>query len=451
MEYDEGNYEAATQLSRLSMSYIPFESAFSYATWGLATLTLEGDRIKTSGPIRQDARFDAYNRLVQDLPSDGNEAEAAPFHSLLAESFRVTQDSFDYVLNPRIVRAAVEFTGPVVEARFNLPPNWMLPRYTFADFRGVAKVIWALAFIHYQARLFAALSRCSGLGYTNAILLMDNRELVNRVRRYSGVEESKVSAIITDLTYGERNQINPDPALQPLIRLNSTTYAIPPSIVLNSSMERNFSVLLNRLPEEQKAYSALSQERESLSRQRIAKKLAGMPIRIWHGEISEWGSAREVDIAIISDEQRACLILELKSFIAPAEAREIRERSEEIAKGIRQVRSRREKIMQNPEPLFQSARISCTFQIYCAVASESSIGANYVQVDDVAVTNTSHLLTKLQNVGDLRTVFGWMDRKEYLPVEGIHYKKVETQDTIGPWTIEWYALKDLVEDFRFTI
>jgi len=292
---------------------------------------------------------------------------------------------------------------------------------------------------------------CGTLGYSNSILLMESRELLNRVRRYSGVEEGRVSAIISDLTYGARAQINPDPALQPLIQMNSATFAIPPSIVLNSSMERNFSVLLNRLPEEQMAYSALSQERESLSRERIARKLTAMRLRLWHGELSEWGAAKDVDLAIISDEQQACLILELKSFIAPAEPREICERSEEIAKGIRQVRSRREMITQNPEALFRCAGISRAFQIYCAVASESSIGANYVQVADVAVVNTTHLLTKLQNLGDLRTIFLWLDRKEYLPVEGIHYRKVETEDTIGPWTIDWYGLGDLVEDFRTAV
>lgn len=450
-DYHDGNYDAAFQLSQLAMSYLPFESAFSYASWGLATLTLDGHRIKTAGPIREDARYDAYNRLVQDMSSFDFEPQFGAFHGLLASSTRVKQSTFTYDLNPRIVAAAIEFTGPVVEARFNLPAHWKMPRYDFADFRQVAKVVWALAFIHYQARVFAALDGCGALGYSNAILLMESRELINRVRRYSGVEESRVSAIISDLTYGTRAQINPDPALQPLIRLNSTAYAIPPSIVLNSSMERNLSVLLNRLPEEQKAYSTLSQGRESLSRQKIARKLQGTRFRLWQGEISEWGAAKDLDLAIISDEQKACLILELKSFIAPAEAREIRERSEEIAKGIRQVRSRREKIAQIPGPLFRCAGLNPESRIYCAVASESSIGANYVQVADVAVVNITHLLTKLQKLGDLREIFVWLDRRKYLPVEGIHYKKVETEDTIGPWTIEWYALKDLFEGFRSAV
>lgn len=450
-DYDDENYEAATLLSQLSARYLNFESAFSYATWGLATLTLDGYRIRTSGPIRQDVRYEAYDRLVQDLPSLDLEPEVGAFHSLLVGSMRVMKNTFAYDLNPRFVGAAIEFTGPVVEARFNLPPAWKMPRYDFADFRKVAKVIWALAFTHYQARVFAAMAGCVGGGYSNAVLLMEGPELLNRVRRYSGVKESRVSAIISDLTYGAHDQINSDPALQPLIKLNSNTFAIPPSIVLNSSMERNFSVLLNRLPEEQKAYSALSQQRESLSRERIARELTGMRLRLWHGEISEWGAARDVDLAIISDEQQACLILELKSFIAPADPREIRERSEEIAKGIRQVQSRREMIAQNPEALFQCAGISRAFQIYCAVASESSIGANYVQVVDVAVVNTTHLLTKLKNVGDLRGIFIWLDRKEYLPVEGIHFKKADTEDTIGPWTLDWYGLSDLVENYRTAV
>ena len=58
-EYNANLYSAAWQLSEHSMDYLAFESAFCYATYGLLTLSLEGNLIKASGPMRGDSRFEA--------------------------------------------------------------------------------------------------------------------------------------------------------------------------------------------------------------------------------------------------------------------------------------------------------------------------------------------------------------------------------------------------------
>ena len=61
---DENLYSAALQLSDLALSYGSFAAAFSCATWGLVTLDLVGSRIKSSGPMISDVRFEAYDRLL---------------------------------------------------------------------------------------------------------------------------------------------------------------------------------------------------------------------------------------------------------------------------------------------------------------------------------------------------------------------------------------------------
>ncbi len=45
--FDDDMYEAAWRLSELSMKYLDFEAAFTYATSGLVTLFLDGTRIKS--------------------------------------------------------------------------------------------------------------------------------------------------------------------------------------------------------------------------------------------------------------------------------------------------------------------------------------------------------------------------------------------------------------------
>ena len=219
--FHDGMYEAAWRLSELSMRYLDFEAAFTYATSGLVTLTIDGSRIKSSGSMRMDGRFDAYDRLTQDFGVAAAEEVAKSFSERVAASVRVRGASFDYDLNPKTVQAGLEALGPTVNDRFSLPKDWALPRFTLREFAQVARVLWVVAFIHFQARVIAALSGCEALGYSRALILMENGELVQRIRRYSGVGEDAVKAIVGDLTYGAREQANPDPALQPIIPLSS--------------------------------------------------------------------------------------------------------------------------------------------------------------------------------------------------------------------------------------
>ena len=238
-KFNDDMYEAAWRLSELSMEYLEFESAFTYATSGLVTLILEGNRIKSSGPMRNDSRFDAYDRFTQEFGVITGEGIAQSFSERVAASVRVHKDWFDYELNPRLVQAGLDTLGPIIDDRFVLPKDWELPDFTLRQFAQVARVLWILAFIHFEARVAAALRGCDAIGYSRALILMERSELIRRIRRYSGVEEDAVTAILADLTYGARGQSNPDPALQPIIPLSGSTTAISPNVIMNSSMERN--------------------------------------------------------------------------------------------------------------------------------------------------------------------------------------------------------------------
>jgi len=449
--FDDNMYEAAWRLSELSMKYLDFEAAFTSATSGLVTLTLDGSRIKSSGPMRNDGRFDAYDRFAQDSGAVDAEHVAAGFLERVAASVRVRGSTFDYDLNPQIVQAGLEALGPIVNDRFSLPTDWELPRFTLREFAQVARVLWIVSFIHFQARVVAALSGCEALGYSKALVLMDRDELVRRIRRYSGVRENAVRAIVGDLTYGAREQANPDPALQPIVPLSASTIAMSPNLIMNSSMERNLAVLLNRFPEERRAYSALSQGRETRSRERLITELSTLRFRFWSGQVPEWMAASDVDLVIVSDAEKQCLILQLKSFIAPAEPREIMDRSEEIQRGIGQVRDRMDRARDLPGPLHTVLGIDSSYGLSWAVASDSSVGASYVQDPGVPVVNTRHLSAKLRRDPELARCCRWLEGREYLPVEGLHYKEIETEAMIGRWTLEWYGIKAFTDDYMTVV
>lgn len=94
-----------------------------------------------------------------------------------------------------------------------------------------------------------------------------------------------------------------------------------PQVWVCSSPERNFTALLNRLNSEREIYLTLaSTEKESLMRERITTNLSDKDIRFESGNVANLPT--DVDLAIIDDSEKTCLLLELKWFIAPTVARE---------------------------------------------------------------------------------------------------------------------------------
>ena len=115
---------------------------------------------------------------------------------------------------------------------FSLPSEWQFRRYSLGDFRKVFEAISAMACIHWIARRMAASRGCVGMGDVDSIYVRPFDDLLRQVVRYSGLSDSKVRSIFDDLSYGNRGIAKPDPALQPLIKLNSEDYAVMPFLWL---------------------------------------------------------------------------------------------------------------------------------------------------------------------------------------------------------------------------
>jgi hypothetical protein len=437
-------YQAARDLSDLATEYLGFEAAFAFGSSGFVHLELDGHLIRTSGPLRSDTRFEAYDHLVKRRATITD--AAAAFLKDLVDSVQVSGNSFTYPLSPRTVRHGIDALGPLFDVRLRLPPHWRFPDFTVGQFADVARVLFVLGTMHFHARIAAAHLGCDGLGLAHALLMCTRDELVRRLTRYSGVPDPTVVAIVELLTYGARDQRTPDPALQPLLRLSDGRYLASPSMITSSSMERNLTVLLNRLPSEQLTYSNLSRAREYLSRDAITKRCSAQGFRFWNGSISGWDTSSDVDLAIISDKERACLLLELKDFIDPAEPREIMARSVEIARGIAQVRDRRLAAERSPSPLLSALGVDGGYVLTWAVASETSIGAVYVQTTDVPVVNARHLADRLTRSG-LVSCSNWLQSRAYLPTEAVHYDTIPVRRAVGAWTLDWYGIRCRVDDF----
>lgn len=436
-------YQASWDLSNLADQYRPFESAYIYARAGVVELRLQGNTVVPNPSFRGDTRFEAYDRLcVNRRPNIGN--GMPEFFADVAGTVEVSGDRFRYKLSPAIVSRGLNALSPMLGQQFWLPASWQLPRYTFGDFQQVVSVLRVMAFIHFFARVVAARQGCVGMGYVNSVLVMDVTELFNRLRRYTRLDDNVVGAIVRDLTYGERAMCNPDPALQPLIPLTRGHIAVSPALFLGIDAERNFTVLLNRLPEERDAYSRLSTERESLSRQGITRQLSRLSIRLWNGKIPGRADLPDLDLAIIDVCARTCLVLELKAFVGPAEPREILEKSEEIKRGVDQLRRLRDAFRSQPATITVPLGIDVDYSVYFAVASETFIGTHDVQDDSIPVIWIPHLVRRLLADNSLATVCRWLNAREYLPIEGQQYEVKDILASVGDWKVQWYGIKPLI-------
>jgi hypothetical protein len=363
----------------------------------------------------------------------------------------VEGERFYFKLNPRIAKAAINLIRPVLRKRFSLPESWQFLRYSLGDFHQVSEAVIAISFAHWLARISAAAQGCIGLGYADCIYVAGREELLRRTANYSGIEESIVSYILNDLTYGSATGPLPDPALQPLIPLNSELYGVMPNLWIHGSAERNFTVLLNRLPGEREIYSGLVIEKESLMREKLETSLSQSNLRFVSGDIPGRSDLPDIDQAVIDDLSKACILFELKWFIEPAEVREVIEKTEELSKGVCQLLTLKRAFEENEQAVLCKLRIDSTYALYLALASENWIGHKSAQHPEVAIISIAHIIGKLNKDHDLRKTGEWLRNQEYLPVNAVHYEVMETVSTINKWTLNWYGIKPLLTDEFFPL
>jgi hypothetical protein len=108
---------------------------------------------------------------------------------------------------------------------------------------------------------------------------------------------------------------------------------------------------------------------------------------------------------------------------------------------------RRAKTREMPQPLQRALGIDDTYDVTWEVASETSIGAPYVQSKDMPVVQTRHILDKLIGERQLAAVCDWLKSSGHLLIERTHYETLDFVARVGDWSLPWYGLKSLVSDY----
>lgn len=437
------NYIAAWKLHQLAGEYLSFETAFIYARAGRITLRAVGDNLLYEG-WAEDMRYEAYDRLLScETYAPMANRDPKLLCNQVANSVSVAGERFKYTLSPQLVQLAREILLPVESIVHRLPRSWKLPKYNYGQFQDIASTLRAIALTHFLARCSAASKGCIRMGVRDAVLIMSHEELSTRLRRYTNIPIETIEDVISDLTFGNAGIKSPDPSLQPLVQLTHDKIAICPSLWMSIDAERNFCVLCNRMPQTRQLYSTLSEDRSKLMCERLRKDLASTGFRFWSGGIPGHPELPDVDLAIISENDNLCFLIELKSYIAPAEPREIEDRSKEIAKGISQVKLLRQFQIHNPQAFMSLLHLGPGASYHFLVASDNSIGSHHVQDLTVPVVNASNLVRRLLAEGAFATS-EWLTDRNYLPILGKDFEVKRVENRVDGKTLLWYGIKPLI-------
>lgn len=434
--YDADVYENSMRWLVASDDYCSFCTIFPLWRRGLIGLEVNGRNLCIVQNRVKDFRYEAYNRLVENERCEVNsEVSYEELVELARHGIRRVAD--DYCIDmPLLLKKRIrKYFRAIQQSRYSIPENWDFGKFTLGQIQSVFEAVRVLLFGHHLARFVLARDGAEGLAYEGCVLCRKKNWLYSFVYRETGISREVIKGILSLLTFGSCGLRDPDVALQPLFEISGDRYALSPLLWLNSNFERNVCVLMARV--EKNAYLALVNEKEKILVEKVKADLSGLGFEFRVGKIE----TTDIDLAIIDFTEKCCVAIELKWFIEPAEVRELVEKTEELAKGVRQAKKVKSEFSSRGEKILSLLGISKDYEFISIVASHSWIGFDDVQDDDVPIIKVGHFVKELRQNKSLKAVVCWLKERQYLPRPVSDFTVVDKKIGCGPWTAEWYGIK----------
>jgi hypothetical protein len=401
------------------------------------------NRLTMKFKIPNDDRYEAYDMLIKPIVSPGRSRSVPSADHLINEIERCFARNMVMGGVPtarNVLSAAYDIALALSASYYQLPLDWEFGDFTIGEFRKVNDAIRAVLIGWLSATDLAASYDAS---YTRNLPFSTNRvELLNAVKDVTGLPKSVVKRVLALLTYERGAAGTADPALQPLISAAKNAVILSSRLVLGGSPERNLIALINTRPAERLLYDRLKNDKETLMRGRLEARKPRR-YRSWHGKLVGRKDLPNVDYALFDERTGTLLFAELKWFVAPDEARELADRSDEIQKGVRQCRKLLAAVAQDSSLL---SRFGGVKDVVSVVISANSVGMSYVQDNDVPVVNEDHFLDELGSASDLAEVAVWLRQRRYLPIPGHDYESANPVVSFFSWELEWYGFAPLRDE-----
>ncbi|MBY5281711.1 hypothetical protein, partial [Anabaena sp. PCC 7938] len=433
------DYDLAQEWIKKSKEYWNFCLIFPLLHRKKIQINVIGSELFTTDLTTLEPEYEAYNRLVIKTGNDSN--KRIDLNKVIQEIIYNTKfntKTFTVNFSSKLVSDLMYLLKEVTLSRYNLPEEWQFSDFTISQFKSIFITTQALSLAWYLAREMAVDKGIQSLGYSSSVWVVRKQELISHITKYSKQPKITVQNIYDKITFGNAGIRDPDIATQPLIDLHNGHYAISPFIWLNIDAERNLCVLLNQIESEQKTYSKLVKNKESILRDEFIKLAISLGFDCKYGVIE----TTDVDLAIIDRQKRLCLVMELKWFIEPAEIRECDNRSKELSKGIEQaIKIANDYKSCNKKLIEQVLHIEPDYELMTIVVSKNWIGHFDVQNSEVPIIKSGHLMRKLESSKSLDETISWLKKREYLPKKGKDFDIGYINIELGGWKSKWYGIK----------
>jgi hypothetical protein len=435
----DSDYEATNKWIDKAEDYTHFCSIFPLFHNGEIDLKISGKNITPTDWTKYDLSYEVYDRFIKkrhpevEEPSDPNTVAMS-----VRSQTSIKKDSFRLNFSPQLVKELKDHLKKTHQLRFSLPDDWEFQYFSIQDFKEVFTTLQSMSYGWFMARKFACAEGIPALGFKDSLWRTPaKRELIARLRRYTGITAEKIEKIVEYLTFGEAGIRNPDIAIQPIVDLRNGDLAISTFVFLNVNCERNLCVLLNQIKKERKIYSGLVKDKENKIRDEIIDRIKSAGYETRYGELDD----TDVDLAIIDRDLKKCITIELKWFIEPAEIREVIQRSKEVKKGVEQAKKITDSWRINDKRLVDDIlSVDDSFDFLAVVAPVTSIGNPSSQDTNIPVIKTWHLIDEILRIGDLGKVMVWLKNRDYLPRMDVDFKIEQVDIKSGEWSSIWYGI-----------
>lgn len=435
-ELDKLHHELAIEWIHRGQQYSAFALYFPLLRRKKIECTIAGNELVLHEEPCWDVRYSAYNLLyaqnylLDEVEPGGTSLES--YFNIVQQVIRINRGSRSFRVEPtrRSLAAIGEIARAQTKGMWTLPEHWKLGCFTLGQFRLIFEVLIGQATAWIAARIYCNIKIEHGFCSDSGVLAIERDNLLRVVRTATGIADNIIEEVIDLLTYGSSGIEQPSPRQQPIFKVSDALVLLSPIALMNSNAERNLCTLVNKVERYKAQYLALSTRKEELIRGDIVKKLE-QRWRIGFGDISN----TDVDLALIDDENRLCLCLELKWFIAPDSVSETYNRAQELSKGVHQVRAIVSAFATNSPQLLGKLKIDASYRMVGALCSYNWIGQSDMQVDDVPIIKVGHLLSHLREHGSLEQTCNWLEARGYLPELDQDFFTFEKTSTLADWTL----------------
>jgi len=303
--------------------------------------------------------------------------------SQLADTVRITKEKeLRFTTNPFIHTAIEEYLKIQLSKQYTLNDSWSLGPYLISDFRSVWIQLCKLSLF----RSFAFLESVKKYGdydpgYNNILCRINKTELTQFISKYTKLNGSVISEILSDLTYDPNIRFI-DIIQEPLVEMNKNDICFSPSMILGSLIDRNLQVLLNKLPHRQKAYDVLKTFKEDLQIERIGSELTKREYQYRPKVIlkEDHRLISEIDLLIWDKNTEGILIAQLKWFYGADSVQEVFNHDAQYSEGIQKTKISIEYLKRNYSSLAAKLNLQ-TYKnprIYGIIVSRTGTPSPYI-------------------------------------------------------------------------